>query len=217
MSLVWSSAPHRGNSLLVFLALADWANEAGICWPSIPTIARKARISKRSAQYIIRALKEEGYISIVEGGGRSRQHLYKITVQKLHSLPDAENLHDEGGHIEKMQPSTGGVQSSAETVHPVAPDPSEKPLDKPPDNPPNYASSDEKIKVDKKRLLVYLSRMIGPLPEPKKEEAAVIWLLDNGYDVLQCEKCLDSLMNEKWRSQAVTWVIVKSQIGPWLR
>jgi len=40
-SWVWENSPLEGTSLLIHLALADGANDAGVTWPSVQTIATK--------------------------------------------------------------------------------------------------------------------------------------------------------------------------------
>src|SRR5260370_37923894 len=70
MSQVWEDARIQSQAeLLVLLALADHARDDGLCWPSIRTIAAKARIEERSAQRIIRRLIEKGLVELVSKGG----------------------------------------------------------------------------------------------------------------------------------------------------
>ena len=70
MSQVWEDARIESQpELLVLLALADHARDDGVCWPSIRTIAAKARVEERSAQRIIRRLIEKGLVEIVAKGG----------------------------------------------------------------------------------------------------------------------------------------------------
>ena len=45
ISYVWESSPFKGERLLLHLALADFANDEGECWPAQPTLAKKARCS----------------------------------------------------------------------------------------------------------------------------------------------------------------------------
>jgi len=118
MSLVWSRAPYSSSTLLVLLALADWANEDGICWPSIQTLSKKARVERRSTQYIIRKLAADGIIEIEEGRGRGHQHKYQIKVHKLRPL---QELKGASSDMEK-------VQSDAQKVQPIAHDPLVEPL-----------------------------------------------------------------------------------------
>lgn len=70
---------------------------------------------------------------------------------------------------------------------------------------------------DIRRMLGFLNRRIGPIPKPQPEAAAVKWMLDAGYPAEQCIACMESLSKETWRTAAVTWVTVKSQIGAWIR
>jgi Helix-turn-helix domain len=70
MSQVWEDARIQSQpELLLLLALADHARDDGVCWPSIRTIAAKARVEERSAQRIIRRLIEKGLVEIVTKGG----------------------------------------------------------------------------------------------------------------------------------------------------
>jgi hypothetical protein len=70
MSQVWEDARIQSQAeLLVLLALADHARDDGLCWPSIRTIAAKARIEERSAQRILRRLIEKGLVELVSKGG----------------------------------------------------------------------------------------------------------------------------------------------------
>ena len=70
MSQVWEDTRIESQAeLLVLLALADHARDDGLCWPSMRSIAVKARIEERSAQRIVRRLIEKGMIELVSQGG----------------------------------------------------------------------------------------------------------------------------------------------------
>jgi hypothetical protein len=70
MTLVWDI--HLPDSdKIVLLALADNANDDGVCWPSIATIARKCSKDERTVQRVITRLKEAGHVSMVERKGTS--------------------------------------------------------------------------------------------------------------------------------------------------
>lgn len=78
MTYVWDHSPHTGSDLLMLLALADHANDQGKAWPSIPTLAKKSRVGKRQAIYIIQKLEKAGSISIEHGVGRGHVSVYTI-------------------------------------------------------------------------------------------------------------------------------------------
>jgi hypothetical protein len=83
MTKVWESSQQCGTSLLVLLALADWADDWGYCYPGHEAIARKARTTERNAYLIIRKLEEAGEIRILRRGtgGKSRvTSLYQVIV-----------------------------------------------------------------------------------------------------------------------------------------
>ncbi len=60
---------------LVLLALADWADKAGRCWPSIPQLASKTGIHERTVRLAVARLESGGYLtrkSIIGKGTRYR-------------------------------------------------------------------------------------------------------------------------------------------------
>ncbi len=84
MAAAWEldlSSTHK----LVLLALADNANEDGVCWPSISTIARKSCLTDRCVQRAIRELVSAGIVTIREKSGHSNS--YKLTPERGSPLP----------------------------------------------------------------------------------------------------------------------------------
>lgn len=79
---IWSDA-YFGQAdktkLLVALALADFANEDGFSFPSIDSLAKKARTSLRSVQEVCREMELDGMLSITIAGGRNGTNLYRLT------------------------------------------------------------------------------------------------------------------------------------------
>jgi hypothetical protein len=75
---IWSAAGYEGGSLLVLLALADWANDDGVCWPKIAAIAQKARLTERQTKNILKRLEGDGVIGIERGNGRGVANRYCI-------------------------------------------------------------------------------------------------------------------------------------------
>ena len=72
----WDHSQHRSTELLMMLALADNANEQGVCWPAIGTLAKKTRYkAKRSAQNCIVRLEHSGEVSVVPRVGRSNVYV----------------------------------------------------------------------------------------------------------------------------------------------
>lgn len=88
MNRVWKQSQHKGTPLLAMLALADRANDAGVCWPGVADIAVRARTEKRHAKRVIKALYESGELFFDEGGGRHRTNLYLVCI----GMDDAQIL-----------------------------------------------------------------------------------------------------------------------------
>lgn len=80
MSRVWKHAPVSGGSLLVLLALADFADDKGWAWPSVNTLAKRARLGRRQVQYVLHDMEEQGLIKVGLGAGPGGANLYKVLV-----------------------------------------------------------------------------------------------------------------------------------------
>ena len=79
MSHVWECSPFKGERLLLHLALADFANDEGECWPSQPTLARKARCSVTWVRLGLRDLEREGLLEVLSAGsGRGHRTQYRL-------------------------------------------------------------------------------------------------------------------------------------------
>jgi hypothetical protein len=81
MSWVWANGPADQGELLVMLALADFCNDDGECWPAMASVARKARLTERGVRKIVRRLEDRGLLSVSIGGGRSSCNLYRINTE----------------------------------------------------------------------------------------------------------------------------------------
>ena len=80
LSRVWKQSKTRRNELLVMLALADFANDAGQAWPSVSTLAKKARLSERETHYVLRQLKHSRELKIERNKGPHGCNLYTLKI-----------------------------------------------------------------------------------------------------------------------------------------
>jgi len=79
MSCVWQDGPADKSEILVLIALADFCNDDGECWPSVAGIARKSRMTERGVQKIIGRLCEIGWVTINPNAGRKGCNLYTVS------------------------------------------------------------------------------------------------------------------------------------------
>jgi hypothetical protein len=84
MTAVWERIDLTSTQKLVLLALADWANDEGLCWPSIDRVAVKASLKRRAVQMTIRSLEESGFLRREELVGRGNKYWVNIPVQNMH-------------------------------------------------------------------------------------------------------------------------------------
>jgi hypothetical protein len=60
-----------GGLLLLALALADWCNDDGECYPSIAQLAKKTRVSEATVRNWLATLEESGVIAVLPNSGRA--------------------------------------------------------------------------------------------------------------------------------------------------
>lgn len=89
LTTVWKYSQARGNSFVVMLAIADNADdETYEAFPSYDHIARKCRISKRTAQDAVRWALDNSELTLVRRGSQGRSNVYCVNVPHLRSLKD---------------------------------------------------------------------------------------------------------------------------------
>lgn len=83
MSRVWASErPRRSTHRLLLLALADNANDEGVCWPSVATLGRKcATDDRRTMLRQLAWLETEGFLERERRVGRST--VYRLLMERL--------------------------------------------------------------------------------------------------------------------------------------
>ena len=76
---------------LVLVALAEFADEDGYCWPSEALLAHKASIATRNLRNHLRGLTEDGWLQVDIGRGRGRVNNYFLDTQKIAEAADVQN------------------------------------------------------------------------------------------------------------------------------
>lgn len=89
MNRVWHDAPYTEGTLLCLLALADWSDEEGFCWPKIEQLERKSRLSRSGVKFCLKRLVDTGDLKIIQestGPGVSKK--YQLGGQYLTPLEE---------------------------------------------------------------------------------------------------------------------------------
>lgn len=179
MTLSWDLDMQPSNKL-VLLALCDWANDEGLCFPSVSSIARRACLSKRQSQRVMQELMAAHWIEVVgnENGGRSSRR-YQINVPAL-------RRGDPGVRGDNLTPLTSkpplerrsrrptGDINDAPGASPASPEPSLDPSDEPPTRPTDAHA------------------LVWPRPL-MKEDVVVVWSLIEPLDHERKQLVLDEM------------------------
>lgn len=126
MTKVWDKFPRGGTDLLTMLALADWSDDEGRCFPSIASISKKIRLGERQAQRSVNGLISEGYLVVLanlHGGSPGSSRHYQINLnqfetgvsqdtpkQKTGVIPDVDGCH--------LVPYTGDISVTLTVIEP---------------------------------------------------------------------------------------------------
>lgn len=82
MAKIWDDGPEGQGERFVLLALADYANDAGECWPALASVARKCCLTDRGVRKILRRLEDDGWLETEVGGGRHGCSKYTINPER---------------------------------------------------------------------------------------------------------------------------------------
>ena len=79
MAAVWEYSEQSGSSLLMLLAIADYAHDDGTnAWPSLATLARKTRMTRGNVIRTIKKLEKASEIHVNRNGGKHKSNEYSI-------------------------------------------------------------------------------------------------------------------------------------------
>ncbi|MFW7526319.1 helix-turn-helix domain-containing protein [Vibrio ostreicida] len=123
MSYVWDIPQFKGSDKLVMLCLADHADEHGLCWPSIETIARKSGVSATTVKSTLKKLETGGWVAKKHqfkksGSGRlvRASNQYRLPVLLLKKKADQQQTDQQpifdGSKTEQSKPPQGVGQIS---------------------------------------------------------------------------------------------------------
>ncbi|MEA3327790.1 MAG: helix-turn-helix domain-containing protein [Chloroflexota bacterium] len=98
MDRVWKNSTQAGGKLLLLLAIADFANDDGMAYPGIKTLAEKTRQSRRTVQRQLSMLEKKGEIAIEPGTGRSNTNTFWVLAGMD---PELKQTHIE--HCQKLK------------------------------------------------------------------------------------------------------------------
>mgnify|MGYP001584552424 CR=1 FL=1 len=101
MSWVWECSQQQGGALLVLLAIADFADDSGVAYPAIATLAAKARLSEASIHQIIRELIAAGELTVERQAGPHQANIFQVTGE------GCQNNTPRGVKITPSQNNTG--------------------------------------------------------------------------------------------------------------
>ena len=117
MTKVWD-CQHITNraELTILLAMADWSDDDGRCFPSIRQLARKTRLEKRSCIRVLQRLRNRYVKWKDNNGGRNVRNQYRIIIDALDSkTPPSVPIPKNGGPKPTRPPAKNNVAARPDT------------------------------------------------------------------------------------------------------
>lgn len=87
---VIENSKHKGPEFLVLWMIAYHANASGESWPSIATLVKETRLSRRSVQYAVARLVASGELLINKTEAPHKPRTYSLGVHDMHGASHAE-------------------------------------------------------------------------------------------------------------------------------
>jgi len=121
---VWDNGPQSRSEMIVLMVLADCADaETGSCFPSIAHIARNARMSERTVQRTLLALRGDGWITIqpnTRRNGSTSSNVYVIQFEALQLTPFVRrSTARQKGGCQNVTPRQNGTPAPVKMTPPV--------------------------------------------------------------------------------------------------
>lgn len=175
MTLVWDRArQYEGGTLLALLALADWSDDEGRCFPSRTQLGEKSRLTERQTYNVLKRLEDDGVLQrtgevavrdgagwrFVKGsaGGRGRFVVYRINTAMFAGIQagkaekisgNAEPGNPEIGSAETLKSATGNPEICDSALYRTVSKPSERTVNtNPTPTPPRKREGVKIPKVD---------------------------------------------------------------------
>jgi len=78
MSNVWDHSKMKGSTLLLLIAIADNANDDGLAWPGIETLAKKTRQTERTISNQIGKCEQSGELMVYRRDGLHNHYIVTV-------------------------------------------------------------------------------------------------------------------------------------------
>ena len=118
MAKAWETN-QKGNDLLVLLAICDYASDEGVLFPSLKTLAEKAKVSKSTLAYILNAYEAIGVITRDQRkreNGSNTSTMYKINHLVIDSKKYKDAYQSTRKYTKKPQCGQGANDMKSEIV-----------------------------------------------------------------------------------------------------
>lgn len=123
MAHIWEHSQQAGRELLLMLAIADFANDQGVAWPSINTLARRTRTATRTVQRLLSRIPPTE-LEIQPNAGPNGTHLFRVVLHRNLALFPDTGYPQGGDNLSGGDKLSGVTKSTKRGDTAVSPEPS---------------------------------------------------------------------------------------------
>jgi hypothetical protein len=117
MSQVWESEGLSPTERLILLSLADHADDAGTCYPSIKRLSHRTGLSERAVQGALKRLSDAGWLEIRLNAGPRGCNMFTVSPpQEMHPAGNAPPQQVPGPPQQVRQTPAAGAPEPSGTV-----------------------------------------------------------------------------------------------------
>jgi hypothetical protein len=92
ITAVWDLSIHSGTALLLMLALADNADDNGLAWPGISTLAQRTRTGERAVKTQLKKLETSGELHTYRRRGQHNFYFVRVGISAEQEAAAVERL-----------------------------------------------------------------------------------------------------------------------------
>lgn len=169
---------------IVLLALADHADQEGVCWPGQERLATVTGLSVRTVRTTLKSLEEEGLIGVeprFDGSGKRVGTVYRVARKELPGTPQGGPANSAGSHAQGPAKEKSGPAGAAA-----------KPVIKTTTKNPSFSSVQEVFDYWVGVMEKHRAKLNG------KRRAKIEQRLREGYTVEDLKAAIDGCASSSW-------------------
>lgn len=195
----------------VLIAIADFADETGWCFPSQETLASMTDQGVSTVRAHIKKLEADGLVKrearyAPQGGGRKSDGFWLQAPKESLKPPPKSKPPKAGGKVKQTAKTEIAYRQVTGNLPPeFGGDPIGTTKE-----PPKESSPHSQL------MKIHSDRLGQNIPDPRAQAGAVKWIIER-FPTTKAVECYKAQLGEPWRKGHVSWLTVKQRIAEFVK